>query len=87
MNLLHMNWSLVITCIIRANTLLPGGKIAQMYSLMHSLVTKKRYFVAEKVVIGKIENMDNYIVISKELVKLNIKLKLCSMHTRLPGVC
>lgn len=51
-----MNWSLVITCIIRANTLLPGGKIAQMYSLMHSFVTKKRYFVAEKVVIGKIEN-------------------------------
>lgn len=54
---------------------------------MYFLVIKKRYFVVEKVVIGKIENRDNYIVISKELVKLNIKLKFCFMYIRFFGVC
>lgn len=58
-----------------------------MYLLMYFLVIKKRYFVVEKVVIGKIENRDNYIVISKELVKLNIKLKFCFMYIRFFGVC
>lgn len=49
------------------------------------MVTKKIFCIKESC--DRKNREYNYIVISKELIKLNIKLKLCSMHTRLPGVC
>lgn len=49
------------------------------------MVTKKIFCIKESC--DRKNREYNYIVISKELVKLNIKFKLCSMHTRLPGVC
>lgn len=79
-----MNWSLVITCVIKANTLLPRGKIAQIYSLMHSMVTKKIFCIRESC--DRKNREYNYIVtcISKELIKLNIKLKLCLFAHQTP---